>query len=73
LSRDEVGELVGRPVAAELATDRSAPVRGERGEPPSVGRRAPFGVVVIDRKNKTAPPCEVGQSSTAEYDGGFRT
>jgi secretion/DNA translocation related CpaE-like protein len=45
LSRDEVSDVVGRPVLAELAHDRSAVPRGERGEPPAVAPRTPFGVV----------------------------
>jgi secretion/DNA translocation related CpaE-like protein len=52
LGADEVADAVGRPVLAELAHDRSAVARGERGEPPSVAPRAPFGAVarlVLDR------------------------
>jgi secretion/DNA translocation related CpaE-like protein len=45
LSRDEVADVVGRPVLAELAHDRSAVPRGERGEPPLVSPRSPLGVV----------------------------
>jgi len=45
LSREEVADVVGRPVVAELGDDRSAAPRGERGEPPSVTARSPFGVV----------------------------
>jgi secretion/DNA translocation related CpaE-like protein len=45
LSRDEVADVVGRPVAAELAHDRSAAPRGERGEPPLVSSRSPLGVL----------------------------
>jgi secretion/DNA translocation related CpaE-like protein len=45
LSREEVGDLVGRPVVAELAHDRSAVPRGERGEPPLVSARSPLGTV----------------------------
>jgi secretion/DNA translocation related CpaE-like protein len=45
LSRDEVADVVGRPVVAELAHDRSAVPRGERGEPPLVSARSPLGVV----------------------------
>ncbi|SOE00694.1 septum site-determining protein Ssd [Blastococcus haudaquaticus] len=45
LSRDEVADVVGRPVLAELAHDRSAVPRGERGEPPLVSARSPLGVV----------------------------
>lgn len=41
----EVAEVVGRPVFAELPHDRSAVPRGERGELPPVGARAPLGVV----------------------------
>ncbi|TQN37752.1 secretion/DNA translocation related CpaE-like protein [Blastococcus colisei] len=45
LSRDEVADVVGRPVLAELAHDRSAVPRGERGEPPLVSARSPLGTV----------------------------
>jgi secretion/DNA translocation related CpaE-like protein len=45
LSRAEVADVVGRPVVAELAHDRSAVPRGERGEPPAVAARSPFGAV----------------------------
>lgn len=45
LSPSEVADVVGRPVFAELAHDRSAVVRGERGELPSVGARTPLGGV----------------------------
>jgi secretion/DNA translocation related CpaE-like protein len=45
LSRDDVAEVVGRQVLAELPFDRSAVPRGERGEPPAVSARSPFGVV----------------------------
>ena len=45
LSRDEAADVVGRPVLAELAHDRSAVPRGERGEPPAIAARSPFGVV----------------------------
>jgi secretion/DNA translocation related CpaE-like protein len=45
LTRPEVADVVGRPVFAELAADRSAVVRSERGEPPSVAARSPFGLV----------------------------
>jgi secretion/DNA translocation related CpaE-like protein len=45
LSRGEVGDVVGRPVVAELPHDRSAVPRGERGEPPLVSARSPFGAV----------------------------
>jgi hypothetical protein len=45
LSRQEVADVVGRPVLAELAHDRSAVPRGERGEPPLVSARSPLGAV----------------------------
>jgi len=45
LTRDDVAEVVGRPVLAELPFDRSAVPRGERGEPPAVSVRSPFGVL----------------------------
>ena len=43
LSRDEVADVVGRPVLGDLPHDRSAVPRGERGEPPSVSPRSPLG------------------------------
>ncbi|MCZ2803908.1 septum formation initiator [Modestobacter sp. VKM Ac-2983] len=43
LSRGQVADVVGRPVFAELAADRSAAPRSERGEPPSVAARSPLG------------------------------
>jgi secretion/DNA translocation related CpaE-like protein len=45
LSRDEVAQVVGRPVVAELPHDRGAVPRGERGEPPDVAARSPLGGV----------------------------
>ena len=45
LTRAEVADVVGRPVVAELAPDRSAVARSERGEPPSVAARSPFGLL----------------------------
>jgi secretion/DNA translocation related CpaE-like protein len=45
LTRAEVADLLGRPVFAELAPDRSAVARSERGEPPSVAARSPFGLL----------------------------
>jgi secretion/DNA translocation related CpaE-like protein len=45
LGRDEVADVVGRPVLADLAHDRSAVPRGERGEPPLVSARSPLGGV----------------------------
>jgi hypothetical protein len=45
LSREEVADVVGRPVLAELVHDRSAVPRGERGEPPAIAARSPFGTV----------------------------
>lgn len=45
LTADEVADLVGRPVLAQLGHDRSAVPRGERGEPPLVTARSPLGVV----------------------------
>ena len=39
----EVADLVDRPVVAVLEQDRAALVRGERGEPPALSARAPFG------------------------------
>jgi hypothetical protein len=43
LSRDDVAEVLGRPVTADLPFDRSAVPRGERGEPPAVTARSPLG------------------------------
>jgi hypothetical protein len=43
LSREEVSDVVGRPVLARLAHDRSAVSRGERGEPPALSPRSPLG------------------------------
>jgi secretion/DNA translocation related CpaE-like protein len=45
LSRQQVVDVVGRPVLAELGHDRSAAPRGERGEPPLISARAPLGVL----------------------------
>ena len=45
LTRSEVADVVGRPVLAELGADRSAVARSERGEPPSVAARSPFGLL----------------------------
>ncbi len=45
LTRAEVADLLGRPAFAELAADRSAVARSERGEPPSVAARSPFGLL----------------------------
>lgn len=54
LSPAEVGAALGRPVVAELGHDRSALVRGERGEPPQVGARSPFGQVARTLQARTA-------------------
>ena len=43
LAQDDVADVVGRPVVAELPFDRSAVPRGERGEPPAVSARSPLG------------------------------
>jgi secretion/DNA translocation related CpaE-like protein len=43
LDREEVADVVGRPVIADLPHDRSAVPRGERGEPPVVSARSPLG------------------------------
>src|SRR4051812_12529598 len=45
LSRSDVADVLGRPVLTEVAHDRSAVPRGERGEPPVVSVRSPFGVL----------------------------
>ena len=45
LSRDEVADVVGRPVLSDLPHDRSAVPRGERGEPPAVSLRSPLGAL----------------------------
>jgi secretion/DNA translocation related CpaE-like protein len=43
LSRQEIADVVGRPVLADLPHDRSAVPRGERGQPPLVSARSPLG------------------------------
>jgi secretion/DNA translocation related CpaE-like protein len=43
LDPDDVSEVVGRPVVAELPHDRGIPARSERGRPPVVGPRSPLG------------------------------
>ncbi|RBY74652.1 septum formation initiator [Geodermatophilus sp. TF02-6] len=43
LSTDDVADVVGRPVLAELGHDRGAVARGEQGRPPRVGPRSPLG------------------------------
>jgi secretion/DNA translocation related CpaE-like protein len=43
LSPQEVADVVGRPVVAELGRDRGAVPRAERGEPPAVAGRSPLG------------------------------
>lgn len=45
LAQHEIAEVVGRPVLAELVADRGAVSRGERGEPPVITARSPFGTV----------------------------
>jgi secretion/DNA translocation related CpaE-like protein len=45
LSTAEVAAVLGRPVLADLAHDRGAVGRGERGEPPAVAPRSPLGSV----------------------------
>ncbi|SEP27872.1 septum site-determining protein Ssd [Trujillonella endophytica] len=57
----EVARVLGRPVLAELAHDRWAPARGERGEPPPVGHRSPWGAVA--RAVLGALPAPVGSRS----------
>ncbi|MGY2067217.1 septum site-determining protein Ssd [Blastococcus sp. SYSU DS0619] len=42
LAADDVAEVVGRPVLAELPHDRSAVARGERGDPPGAVPRSPL-------------------------------
>ena len=56
LSRDDVAEVVGRPVLAELPHDRSAVPRGERGEPPAVSARSPLGGLRPARPGRAAGP-----------------
>ncbi|MGY1812989.1 septum site-determining protein Ssd [Blastococcus sp. SYSU D00820] len=58
LTAAEVADVVGRPVLAELAPDRSAPLRSERGEPPLVSARSPLGSVAR-RLLAAATPAEV--------------
>ena len=43
LGAAEVADVVGRPVLGELAHDRAAVARSERGEPPPIGARTPTG------------------------------
>ena len=43
LTSEDVEEVVGRPVLAELPPDRGAVPRAERGEPPGVAARSPLG------------------------------
>jgi len=43
LAGKDVADVVGRPVTAEMDHDRGAPGRGERGEPPGVSARSPWG------------------------------
>ncbi|WNV76213.1 septum site-determining protein Ssd [Geodermatophilus sp. DSM 44513] len=45
LSAEDVADVVGRPVLAELGHDRTAVARGEQGRPPQVGVRSPLGAV----------------------------
>jgi secretion/DNA translocation related CpaE-like protein len=45
LGRDEVADVVGLPVLAELPHDRGAVPRAERGEPPAVAGRSPLGTL----------------------------
>ncbi|MGY1635684.1 septum site-determining protein Ssd [Geodermatophilus sp. SYSU D00742] len=45
LSAHEVADVVGRPLLAELALDRSVVPRGERGQPPLVTARSPLGAL----------------------------
>ncbi|MGY2083043.1 septum site-determining protein Ssd [Blastococcus sp. SYSU DS0539] len=42
LAPEDVAEVVGRPVLAELAHDRGAVARGERGQPPGAAARSPL-------------------------------
>lgn len=42
LPADEVGDVVGRPVLAELPHDRAAVSRSDRGQPPPVSRGTPW-------------------------------
>jgi hypothetical protein len=44
LAPDEVAGVVGRPVLAEVAHDRTAGPRAERGAPPPVTGRSAWGV-----------------------------
>jgi secretion/DNA translocation related CpaE-like protein len=43
LDAREVADVVGRPVVAELPDDRTAPARADRGRPPPLGPRSPWG------------------------------
>jgi secretion/DNA translocation related CpaE-like protein len=61
LSRQEVADVVGRPVLAELGHDRAAVPRGERGEPPLVSARSPLGVLA--RRLLTERPRRTGSAA----------
>jgi hypothetical protein len=61
LSAGEVADVVGRPVLAELGHDRSAVLRGERGQPPSVAARSPLGAVA--RRVLTQPVGSAGAAA----------
>jgi hypothetical protein len=63
LTRADVADVVGRPVVAELAHDRTAVPRSERGEPPEIGGRSPLGGVA--RRILTAVRAGVGESARA--------
>jgi hypothetical protein len=55
LSRDEVADVVGRPVLGDLPHDRSVVPRGERGEPPAVSPRSPLGALAHLLLDAVAP------------------
>ena len=63
LSRDDVAQVVDRPVLAELSHDRGAVPRCERGEPPSVAARSPLGGVA--RRILTEVRAGASQRATA--------
>jgi secretion/DNA translocation related CpaE-like protein len=56
LGREEVADVVGRPVIADLPHDRSAVPRSERGEPPAVSARSPLGGVARRILSGVRPP-----------------
>ncbi len=60
LAAAEVAGVVGLPVLAELAHDRSAVPRAERGEPPPIGPRTPTGAAARAVLDALPVPAGVG-------------